>query len=164
MPPEEDAVSPTQPLHLLLDNVRSIFNVGSVFRTADGAGTSHLYLGGITPGPEHKAMRKTALGAEELIQSSKHADSVQLAEELSETGHVLWALERTRGSVDVFEAASERPSGSLVLILGNEVAGVDPGILQFWPGRPGSLPPRGSHRFRTCGTTAYGSSDQEFAT
>jgi 23S rRNA (guanosine2251-2'-O)-methyltransferase len=128
---EPDAGVPGKPapLSLLLDNVRSVFNVGSMFRSADGSGATHLYLGGITPTPEHKAMRKTALGAEESISWSAHRNSVTLAEELASGGHTLWALERTKGSQDLFAAATERPEGSLVLVLGNEVAGVDPGIL-----------------------------------
>ncbi len=116
-------------MEFLLDNVRSVFNVGSIFRSADGAGVSHLYLGGITPSPGHKAMRKTALGAEEQIAWSVHRNGVQIAEELAGAGHTLWALEWTRESVDLFEAAEARGSGKLVVVLGNEVTGVDPGIL-----------------------------------
>lgn len=127
--PDDVAAGPSAPLTLLLDNVRSVFNVGSIFRSADGAGATHLYLAGITPSPEHKAMRKTALGAEELISWSSHKNSVLLAEELVSAGHTLWALERTGGSSDLFEAARQRPRGSLVLVLGNEVTGVDPGVL-----------------------------------
>ncbi len=117
------------PLALLLDNVRSVFNVGSIFRSADGCGATHLYLGGISPTPEHKAMRKTALGAEELIPWSRHYNGAELAEKLVGQGHTLWALERTKGSEELFVAAQTRPKGSLILVLGNEVAGVDPGIL-----------------------------------
>lgn len=129
--PDSPGTFEAAPLSLLLDNVRSVFNVGSIFRTADGAGATHLYLGGITPTPDHKAMRKTALGAEQWLGWSAHRNSVQIAEQLKGQGHVLWALERTRGSENLFEAVATRPTGSLVLVLGNEVAGVDPGILAF---------------------------------
>lgn len=141
--PGEGVTSPAAPLALLLDNVRSVFNVGSIFRSADGSGAGHIYLGGITPTPDHKAMRKTALGAEESVSWSAHKNSVQLAEELAEQGHTLWALERTKGSDDLFTAASARPEGSLILVLGNEVAGVDPGILPYCE-RCVHIPMRGS--------------------
>lgn len=141
--PDDTVAEPAAPLAFLLDNVRSVFNVGSIFRSADGSGAGHLYLGGITPTPDHKAMRKTALGAEEWIAWSAHNNSVQLAEELANAGHTLWALERTRGSEELFTAALSRPSGSLVLVLGNEVAGVDPGILPFCE-RCVHIPMRGS--------------------
>ncbi len=141
--PDPGKVEEAAPLEFVLDNVRSVFNVGSIFRSADGAGVSHLYLGGITPRPGHKAMRKTALGAEERIAWSAHRDSVLLAEELVRTGHTLWALEHTLDSVDLFDVAAKRGSEKLVVVLGNEVTGVDPGVLPFCD-RVVHLPMRGS--------------------
>ncbi len=141
--PDADVSNSTAPLSLLLDNVRSVFNVGSIFRSADGVGAGHIYLAGIAPTPDHKAMRKTALGAESWISWSAHKNGAQLAEELADRGHTLWALERTQGSEDLFVAAPKRPEGSLVLVLGNEVAGVDPGILRHCE-RCVHIPMRGS--------------------
>jgi len=134
--PRVEALSPPlladlPPLELLLDNVRSVFNVGSIFRSADGSGISALHLAGITPTPDHKAMRKTALGAEERIAWSTHRDAVQCAKELVSQGYILWALECAAGAENIFDAAPKRPQGPLVLVLGNEVAGVDSAIIPY---------------------------------
>ena len=121
----------------LLDNIRSLSNVGSMFRTADGAGLAHLYLGGITPSPEHPKLAKTALGAERWVPWSRHPDASTAAAELCATGRRLWALEggprsRTIFDPDVAQAAAELREGghTLVLVLGHEVSGVDPRILE----------------------------------
>ena len=118
------------PLELFLDNVRSVFNVGSIFRTAEGCGVQQIYLSGISPTPSHAAMKKTALGAEQEVPWSQHNNGVLLAQELVAAGRRLWALELTEGSVDLFAHGAQRPA-DLVLVLGNEVTGVDPGILQL---------------------------------
>ncbi|HQY92973.1 RNA methyltransferase [Caldilinea sp.] len=115
------------PLAGLLDNVRSLFNVGSIFRSADGAGLSHLYLGGVTPTPDHRKLAKTALGAEQHLSWSHHRNSVALAETLRASGHVLWALETGGAAVSIFDI--EAPPLPLVLVVGNEVTGVDPDLL-----------------------------------
>lgn len=121
----------------LLDNIRSLSNVGSMFRTADGAGLSHLYLGGFTPSPEHPKLAKTALGAERWVPWSRHPDATTIAAELREAGKRLWALEGGPRSSSLFEpavaaaAAERRASGEVVvLVLGHEVSGVDPRILE----------------------------------
>ncbi|MBE2236447.1 MAG: RNA methyltransferase [Caldilineaceae bacterium] len=111
----------------LLDNVRSLFNVGSIFRSAEGAGLSHLYLGGVTPTPEHRKLAKTALGAEQHLAWSHHRNGVALAETLRASGHVLWALETGGAAVSIFDI--EAPPLPLVLVVGNEVTGVDPDLL-----------------------------------
>lgn len=119
-------------LRLLLDNWRSLFNVGSAFRTADGAGVEHLYLCGITATPAHAKLTKTALGAERAVAWSYHPDAVLLADELRRSDAVLWALEAHPAAVSLFAvggdlaAVGDRP---LVLVAGNEVAGVDPGLM-----------------------------------
>lgn len=127
--PEESHTK--QGLELLLDNVRSVFNVGSIFRTADGCGIGTIYLGGITPTPEHASMRKTALGAEKTIAWTQHNNSVELARDLRKQGKRLWALEFTETSLPLTEAAVEHSDKDAVLILGNEVTGVDPGLLEL---------------------------------
>jgi 23S rRNA (guanosine2251-2'-O)-methyltransferase len=118
-----------QDMALLLDNVRSVFNVGSIFRSADGCGIRQIYLGGITPTPAHSAMKKTALGAEHTIAWRQHNSSITLAEELLAAGCVLWALEYTEDSVELTRTSLVEKPAKLVLILGNEVTGVDPGLL-----------------------------------
>src|SRR5205823_4589047 len=76
--PQPLAVPKPQPLAVLLDNVRSTFNVGSIFRTADGAGVEQIYLCGITPTPRHPKVGKTALGAEQVIAWSHHHNALDL--------------------------------------------------------------------------------------
>lgn len=122
----------TQPqgVSLLLDNVRSVFNVGSIFRSADGCGIEEIFLCGISPTPEHPAMRKTALGAEKTISWQHDNNSLRLAHKLIEEGRELWALEHTKDSIDVLSLELEL-APKLVLVLGNEVTGVDPGLLQL---------------------------------
>lgn len=114
----------------LLDNVRSLRNVGSMFRTADGAGLRHMHLGGFTPTPAHPQMAKTALGAESTVPWSLHRDGAAAAGWLADAGMRLWALEGGPGSRDFFEVARSEGEGSpVVLVFGHEVSGVDPRIL-----------------------------------
>lgn len=114
----------------LLDNVRSLRNVGSMFRTADGAGLRHMHLGGFTPTPAHPQMAKTALGAEATVPWTLHRDGAAAAAWLESAGMRLWALEGGPHSRDFFEvAASEAAGPPIVLVFGHEVSGVDPRIL-----------------------------------
>ena len=114
----------------LLDNVRSLRNVGSMFRTADGAGLQHMHLGGFTPTPAHPQMAKTALGAESTVPWTLHRDGAAAAGWLRDAGHRLWALEGGPDARDFFAVAlSERTGPPIVLVLGHEVSGVDPRIL-----------------------------------
>lgn len=123
------ARAPTLELEVLLDNIRSLGNVGSMFRTADGAGVRHLHLGGFTPTPRHPKLAKTALGAEARIAWTHHPDAVAAAERLRAEGALLWGIEGGPRSQSLFEALRERPHGRIVLVLGHEVSGVDPRIL-----------------------------------
>ncbi len=123
-------------LEALLDNIRSLRNVGSMFRTADGVGLGHLYLGGITPTPEHPKLAKTSLGAEKSVPWSRHPDACAAAAWLREQGRSLWALEGGPRSVSIFDpdiarAASESSTRgrAIVLVFGHEVSGVDPRIV-----------------------------------
>jgi tRNA G18 (ribose-2'-O)-methylase SpoU len=122
------------PIEVLLDNVRSVRNVGSMFRTADGAGVRHLHLAGFTPTPEHAQMAKTALGAERSVAWTRYPDALGAAHALSEAGHHLWALEGGPRAESLFDVASEIPpddAPAVVLVLGHEVSGVDPRILRM---------------------------------
>ena len=115
----------------MLDNIRSTFNVGSIFRTADGAGFKHLHLCGITPTPENPKVGKTGLGAEKSIPWTHYFNSLQAARTLKENRACLWALEKTSQSGSLFEAIHETLPHYLVIIAGNEIAGVDPGLLEL---------------------------------
>jgi tRNA G18 (ribose-2'-O)-methylase SpoU len=114
-------------LAVLVDNVRSAWNVGSILRTADGFGFGYAFLCGITPTPEQAEVRKTALGAEQFVTWSHHKDAVKLVERLKKEGWRVWALEFIEGAVPVHGMESDERK--TVLIVGSEVTGVDPGLL-----------------------------------
>ncbi len=122
--------SPPTNLAILIDNVRSIYNVGSFFRTADGAGgISHLYLCGISPTPDNPKVAKTALGAEASVAWSYHKNGWETAVSLQQQGYQLWALEGTTQARSLLTASlSSKPT---VLIVGNELSGIDPAILKI---------------------------------
>lgn len=115
----------------LLDNIRSTWNVGAMFRTADGAGLRHLYLCGYTPTPEHPKVGKTALGAQRALTWSRHPDGVELARALHAEGKRLIALEATAQAEPLPAPAQPGERAALVLVVGNELAGVDPGLLEL---------------------------------
>lgn len=136
-PPAPAAHGERLRVEALLDNIRSLSNVGSMFRTADGAGLAHLYLGGITPTPAHPKLAKTALGAERFIAWSRHPDAAVAAAELVAGGRRLWALEGGPRSTSIFDPAVAKAAAelrasdqTLVLVLGHEVSGVDPRIIE----------------------------------
>jgi tRNA G18 (ribose-2'-O)-methylase SpoU len=116
-------------IEALLDNIRSVYNVGSIFRTCDGAGISHLHLCGITPTPDNPRLKKTALGADEAVPWSYHRDGLRVAEEIVDQGKRLWALEGGERSAPMHQTTLDMDDRPVVLVIGNEVCGVDPGIL-----------------------------------
>ena len=116
-------------LHVLLDNIRSAWNVGSILRTADGFRFAHTYLCGITPTPENKDVQKTALGADESVTWSHHMDAVKLVKGLKKEGWKVWVLEEDEQAQSISQIAST--AGNTVLIVGNEVTGVDPVLIDL---------------------------------
>jgi 23S rRNA (guanosine2251-2'-O)-methyltransferase len=116
-------------IHALLDNIRSIYNVGSLFRTADGAAISHLHLCGITATPQQPKVAKTALGADQVVPWTYHANGPDAAAAIKRQGFRLWALEGGLRAVSLLEALPARAGPPILLIAGNETAGVDPAIL-----------------------------------
>lgn len=116
---------------VLLDNIRSAWNVGSIFRSADGFGFTHAYLCGITPTPESEAVTKTSLGAEDTVTWSYHKDAVQLALGLKKEGWRVWALEEHDRAVSLTAFPRDESSIPSILIIGNEVTGVDPDLLEL---------------------------------
>ncbi len=126
-------IQPKRKVSALLDNIRSAYNVGAMFRTADGAGLQHLYLCGITPTPtDQETLRKTALGAEENVPWSTHPNAILLAKELRGKGLRLVGLECTSKSlpIDQYLELTEAAQ-SLILVVGNERSGIDPGLLDL---------------------------------
>jgi tRNA G18 (ribose-2'-O)-methylase SpoU len=145
VPREGDRLPEEIKLHVLLDNVRSAWNVGSIFRTADGFGFGHAYLCGITPTPEQADVRKTALGAEEFVTWSAHRNGLKQVLELREAGWQILALEKLKESIPIQMVSEWITPGPSVLVVGNEVTGVDPEILAV-ADRVVHIPMRGQKR------------------
>lgn len=116
---------------VLLDNIRSAWNVGSILRSADGFGFGHAYLCGITPTPDNEAVAKTSLGAEDSVTWSHHKDAVKLVAGLKKEGWHIWALEEENRAKPIQVVSTPDLDQPVVLILGNEVTGVDPGVLEL---------------------------------
>jgi 23S rRNA (guanosine2251-2'-O)-methyltransferase len=109
------------PVSILLDNVRSLYNVGAFFRTADAAGCEKLYLCGITGRPPMPAITKTALGAEETVPWEHRPGSLAPIVELRNQGYELAAVETSDRAVDLFDW---QPNFPVCLLFGHESAGL----------------------------------------
>ncbi len=118
-------------LSILLDNIRSVHNVGSIVRAADGVGVRHIYFCGITATPDNRKLKKTALGAEQSVAWSYHRNGLATAVMLRSQAIQLWALESTPVSIPLTSAPIPPADIPILLIVGNEVAGVDPAILDI---------------------------------
>lgn len=116
------------PVVVVLDNVRSMANVGSVFRTCDAFAVERLILCGFTPVPPHRDIRKTALGAEESVAWSHFLDTAAAIESLKAEGYLPVAVEQAHGSVMLNEWKPE-PLAKIALVFGNEVEGVSDAVL-----------------------------------
>lgn len=111
-----------------LDNLRSVFNVGSIFRSSDGCGIKRLHLGGFTPSPSHPRMAKTALGSDMQIPWEQHWNGVAAIDKIKVKGYHLIGLEYTQNSKLLFDI-NFTPVTPCLLIAGNENFGIDPDIL-----------------------------------
>lgn len=110
------------PIVVLLDNVRSLANVGSIFRTCDGFSVEKLILGGITGTPPHREIQRTALGATESVTWSHEADLLNTILEFKSKGYLIASVEQCEHSVDPSELSGIKKP--ICLVLGNEVEGV----------------------------------------
>jgi tRNA G18 (ribose-2'-O)-methylase SpoU len=113
------------PVIALLDNIRSLYNVGAFFRTADAVGLESLFLCGITGRPPHRSISKTALGAEASVRWECAADARPVLEQLRVKGYEIAAIETSVRSVDLFDW---EPAFPVCLIFGNEVDGIRPEV------------------------------------
>lgn len=111
---------------LIADNLRSVFNVGSLFRACECLGIGELYLCGITPTPKHPNMEKTALGTTEKVKWRYFAETSEALKEIKNKGMKLYALETAEPSASVFEHLFSLP---MALVVGNEALGIAPDIL-----------------------------------
>ena len=116
------------PVSILLDNVRSLYNVGAFFRTGDAASVEKIYLCGITGRPPKRAIAKTALGAEETVAWEHTWEPVPLIGALRERGIEIAAVETTVHAVDLFDWAPRFP---VCVIFGHEVDGIRPEISEL---------------------------------
>lgn len=112
------------PVIAVLENIRSAYNVGSVFRTADAFLLEAIYLTGYTARPPHKEIKKTALGAEETVDSAYFADAAAAIAELRSKGYVIYAVEQVQNSISL-DKINFGPENKVAVIFGNEVTGVD---------------------------------------
>jgi 23S rRNA (guanosine2251-2'-O)-methyltransferase len=115
------------PVSILLDNVRSMYNVGAFFRTADAAGVEKLFLCGITSHPPKRAIGKTALGAEERVAWEHAWDPLPLVAALGARNYEIAAIETTVHAVDLFDW---KPRFPVCLVFGHEVEGIRPEIAE----------------------------------
>lgn len=125
-------------LYLILHNIRSAYNVGAVFRSADGVGVEHIYLTGYTPSPPdgtkayttkpERKIIKTALGAIDYVDWTKNENVEEIIKELKKKNTEIVALEQTKNSIDY---KSFKPKRDTALVLGNEPVGIDEQTLSF---------------------------------
>lgn len=118
-------------ISVLLDNIRSAHNVGSIFRTADGAGVTEIILCGITPAPDHPGARKTSLGAEMSIPWKQAWNSVDICREYKANGFHLIILEKSPEAIALPEIKNGFTHSKILLAVGNENTGVDPALLEL---------------------------------
>jgi tRNA G18 (ribose-2'-O)-methylase SpoU len=116
------------PVSILLDNVRSMYNVGAFFRTADGAGIERLLLSGITARPPKSGISKTALGAEERVPWESVNDPIAAVHRLRDHGYEIAAIETSDRALDIFDWQPQFP---VCVLFGHEVEGLAPALLEL---------------------------------
>lgn len=121
------------PLILILDDIRSLHNIGSVFRTADAFLIEKIYLCGITAVPPNKEIHKTALGATETVAWEYHKDVLEVIESLQKEEVSVWAVEQVENSVFLQDFQPEKDL-KYALVFGNEVKGVSQEAVQLCNG------------------------------
>ena len=134
-----------KPLVVVMDNIRSMHNVGSVFRTADAFLIAGICLCGFTPQPPHRDIQKTALGATESVDWLYYENTISAVEALKEQGYKVFAIEQTKGSISLenFKThineksnnnSNNNSNNALAFVFGNEVEGVSEEVLAICDG------------------------------
>ena len=121
------------PLAVILDEVRSLHNIGSVFRTSDAFLVERIYLCGITATTPHPEMHKTALGAEDTVDWKYVKHTLEAVEELHNEGYTVLAIEQVEGSTMLDELELE-PDKKYAIVMGNEVKGVQQEVIDACDG------------------------------
>jgi 23S rRNA (guanosine2251-2'-O)-methyltransferase len=112
------------PVIVVLENIRSAYNVGSVFRTADAFLLEAVFITGYTAKPPHKEIKKTALGAEESVRWEYHSNGITAVQELKAEGYTVYAVEQVEKSISL-EQLNANSTDKIALVFGNEVTGVE---------------------------------------
>ncbi len=115
------------PIIVVLDNIRSMHNVGSIFRTADAFLIESIYICGYTPQPPHRDINKTALGATETVAWKYFPKTIDAVSQLKEEGYYIYAVEQAEGSISLEKGDFQHSKKAL--IFGNEVEGVNDEVL-----------------------------------
>lgn len=118
------------PVIVILDDVRSMHNVGSTFRTSDAFAIEALYLCGYTPVPPHRDIHKTALGATETVKWQHFADTMQAVMAAKDAGYKIYAVEQVHNSISLEKLLWDK-SEPIALVFGNEVSGVNDEVLKI---------------------------------
>lgn len=130
---EEFKQASKTPVIAVLDNIRSMHNVGSVFRTADAFLIEAIFLCGYTPQPPHRDINKTALGATESVDWIYFATTTEAVFALKAKGYKIFAVEQTQGSISL-EKFSTNADDKIAVVFGNEVEGVQDDVLKLVDG------------------------------
>jgi tRNA G18 (ribose-2'-O)-methylase SpoU len=128
--PEEFQQSKKLPVVVVLDNVRSLHNVGSVFRTGDAFLIEAIHLCGITSTPPHAEIHKTALGAEDTVEWKYFEDAVESVELLRAEGYYVFAIEQAEGSIMLTDLSLSE-NRKIAIVFGNEVKGVQQKVIDL---------------------------------
>ena len=131
--PDEFKETEKLPLIVVLDNVRSLHNVGSVFRTGDAFVIEAVYLCGITSTPPHAEIHKTALGAEDTVDWTYFDDTHKAIHQLQAAGYTVYAIEQVQGST-MLPALQLDKNKKYAVVLGNEVKGVQQSVVDICQG------------------------------
>ena len=121
------------PIIVVLENIRSAYNVGSVFRTADAFLIEAIYICGYSAKPPHKEIKKTALGAEETVYWKHFKAAIEAVEELKRRNYKVYAVEQVEGSYKL-HAASFKQNEKIAVVFGNEVSGVEQSTIDLCDG------------------------------
>jgi len=130
---EDFKMANKKPIVVVLDNIRSMHNVGSVYRTADGFLIDGICLCGFTPQPPHRDIHKTALGATETVDWLHYENTLMAVAALKQKGFKIYAIEQTEGSISLEKFKQLNPNvsnESIAFVFGNEVDGVEEAVIE----------------------------------
>jgi len=132
---DEFRSSDKTPITIVLDNVRSQNNIGSIFRTSDAFRVEHIALCGICSTPPHREIHKTALGAEDSVEWSYHEETATCLLDLKQRGYKIYAVEQVDDSIKLGSDTPDiHPGDRIAIVFGNEIDGVQESLLPLCDG------------------------------